>query len=116
MILILDEHFPQDLAAAVRRERPKFNISSVHEKGFDGVQDEALLEILDDEKTTLVTRDVNTIPRFINTRLASGQTHGGVVYVSRKIKQNDSREVIRRLVKFIDENSGEDWQCRDGWL
>jgi len=82
MILILDEHFPQDMAAAIRRKQPKCKISSVHERDLDGLQDDTLLEILDDEKTTLVTRDVNTVPRFIRSRLASGQTHGGVVYIS----------------------------------
>ena len=116
MILLLDEHFPQDLAEAIRRKRPGCSISSVHERDLDGLLDPALIEILDQEKTTLVTRDVNSLPRIIQSRLAAGQTHGGIIYVSRAIRQNNLREVIRRLLALIDKSGGEDWRCREEWL
>ena len=116
MKILLDEHFPDAVAAAVRRKIPGFDISTVHTRELDGLPDPALLEILDDEKTTLVTRDVNSIPSHAARRLSTGETHGGIIYVGKSIPQTNVREVIRRLVELIRKQGGEDWQCREEWL
>lgn len=116
MKLIFDEHFSDDLAQAVSRERPKVAVSSVHGCALDGLIDPALLELLDIEKTVLLTRDVRTIPGALASRLSSGMTHGGVIFVSRSIRQTDEKEVLRRLLALIDEKGKEDWQCREEWL
>jgi len=114
--LIFDEHFSDELAAAVRRERPKVKVATIHEREFDGLLDAPLLEILDEEKTVLVTRDVRTIPGALAERIASGLTHGGVVFVPRSIRQTDEKELLRRLLKLLDATDGQDWQCRAEWL
>jgi len=116
MKILLDEHFPEAVAAAVRRAVPGFDIQSIHAKNWEGLLDAPLLEILDAEGTTLVTRDVNTIPRHMRARLSNGQTHGGIVFVRRSILQNNSRVVIRRLVDLIKKRGKEDWQCQEGWI
>jgi hypothetical protein len=116
MKLIFDEHFPDELAQAVKRARPKVETASIHGRALDGLGDAALLELLDVERTVLVTRDVRTIPGALASRLSAGQTHGGVVFVPRSIRQTDDKEVLRRLLALIDEKGSEDWQCREVWL
>ncbi len=116
MKILLDEHFPEAVGDAVQRKIPGFDISTVHAREFDGLPDPALLELLDDERTTLVTRDVNSIPSHAARPLAAGQTHGGIIYVGKSIRQTNVREVIRRLLELIRKHGGEDWQCGEEWL
>lgn len=116
MKLLLDEHFPDDIADAIRRELPEVEITSVHARELDGLPDPVLLEILDEEKTVLVSRDVNSLPDHAARRIGSGQTHGGLILVGKSIRQTDSRELIRRLVALIREKGRLDWRCRQDWL
>lgn len=116
MKLLTDEHFPAEIAIAVRREMPNFDIQSIHETDLAGLLDQPLLEILDLQRRTLLTRDVNSLPDFARERLKEGKTHGGVIYVSGGFRQNDARAVIRALVSFLKAHGEEDWSCREGWL
>lgn len=116
MKLLTDEHFPAEIARAVRREMPKIDIQSIHETNLAGLLDQPLLEALDLQPRTLLTRDVNSIPDFLQERLREGKTHGGVIYVSSRFRENDLRAVVRALVTFLKAHDGEDWGCREGWL
>jgi uncharacterized protein DUF5615 len=115
--LFLDEHIDPAVAAALRRRFPGLEVLSIHDTAFVGLADPALLEILDTDKRTLVTRDVNSVPLHANRRIEAGLTHGGVIYVdSKRLKQKDRRGLIRRLAAVVDEHGHEDWTCRSGWL
>ena len=116
MKLLTDEHFPGEVAQAVQRAMPKFDIQSIHETNLAGLLDQPLLAALDLQQRTLLTRDVNSIPDFLKERLREGKTHGGVIYVSSRFRQNDLRAVIRALVTFLKAHGDEDWSCREGWL
>jgi hypothetical protein len=116
MKLIFDEHFSDEMAEAIRRARPTVKVATIHERDLDGMADALLLEILDEEKTVLVTRDLRTIPGALDSRLAEGGTHGGVIFVPRSIRQTDEKEMLRRLVKLLDETGGQSWQCRAEWI
>ena len=116
MRLLTDEHFPAEIAQAVRRKMPEFDIQSIHETNLVGLLDQPLLAVLDLQQRTLLTRDVNSIPDFLKERLREGKTHGGVIYVSSRFRQNDSRGVMRALVTFLRAHGDEDWGCREGWL
>jgi len=114
--LLTDEHFPSEIALAVRREMPDFDIQSIHETNLAGLLDQPLLAALDLQQRTLLTRDVNSIPDFLKERLREGKSHGGVIYASTRFRQNDLRGVIRALVAFLKAHGDEDWGCREGWL
>ena len=117
MKLMLDEHFSEEAAEAVRRELPSVKVQSIHETQLIGLPDPPLLEILDAEGVVLVTRDVNSIPGHLANRLANGQTHGGVIFVdSKRLRQTDFKGFLRRLVEFVRLHKDEDWQCRTDWL
>jgi hypothetical protein len=113
----LDEHIPREAAEALQRKFSALEALSIYDSSWRGLQDPPLLETLDREGWTLVTRDVNTIPEFIKARLAAGLTHGGVIYAdSKRLRQSDARGLIRSLVAFVQEHGDEDWTCREGWL
>lgn len=115
--LVLDEHFPVEVAAALRRSFPKREVQSIHETEWGGFPDPALLDVLDGENLTLVTRDVNSVPLHVRQRLQAGLSHAGVIYAdSKRLKQTDPRGVIRRLSEVIRKHGDEDWRCREGWL
>jgi hypothetical protein len=114
--LLTDEHFPAEVSMALRRKMPVFDIQSIYETNLAGMLDQPLLEALDLQQRTLLTRDVNSIPDFLSERLREGKTHGGVIYVSGGFRQNDSRALIRALVVFLKRHGDEDWSCREGWL
>jgi hypothetical protein len=114
--VLTDEHFPAEIAVAVRRKMADFDIQSIYETNLAGLLDRPLLELLNLQQRTLLTRDVNSIPDVLKERLHEGKTHGGVIYVSGGFRQNNSRAVIRALVAFLKKHGGEDWGCREGWL
>ena len=115
--LLLDEHIDPEVARALRRRFPELDVSSIQDTPWVGLPDPALLELLDAERCTLVTRDVNSVPWHANQRLQAGLTHGGVIYAdSKRLKQNDLRGLIRRLANAVAEHGQEDWTCRSGWL
>jgi len=112
--LLLDEHIPRQVAKALRSRFPAFEAASIYDTSWRGLPDPPLLETLDREGWTLVTRDVNTIPETVKARLAAGLTHGGVIYAdSKRLRQSDVRG---RLISIIEKYGGEDWTCREGWL
>lgn len=117
MRLALDEHLPRVAAKTLRRRFPGLDVVSLYDTPWRGLPDAPLLEALDHEGWTLVSRDVNTIPEFVKARLAAGLTHGGVIYAdSKRLRQSDVRGLIRRLVAFVEKHGHEDWTCREGWL
>jgi hypothetical protein len=116
MKLLLDEHLDPALVPALRRKFSTLDVASVPGLGWAGLDDPALLEVLDGERRVLVTRDVHSVPEHISDRLAQGLTHGGVVYVPRSIVQGDRKTLLRRLVKLVKEHGDDDWTCREFWL
>ena len=117
MKLLLDEHVPREVAAGLRRRFPGLDVASIYDTLLRGLPDAPLLETLDREKRTLISRDVNTLPETVKARLAAGFTHGGVIYAdSKRLRQSDVRGLIRRLFAFVEKHGDEDWTCREGWL
>ena len=117
MRLLLDEHIPREVGQALRRSFPRLDVISIYDTSLRGLPDPPLLETLDRENRTLVTRDVNTIPEVVKARLHAGLTHGGVIYAdSKRLRQSDVRGLIRRLCALLKERGTEDWTCREGWL
>jgi len=116
MKLILDVHLDPGLADALRRGWPKLDVLSATEPGRAVLSDPLLLEILDEEGRVLVSRDVNSMPDHVKTRMCAGLTHGGVIFVPRTIAQTDTRQLLRRLTEVIEREGKADWRLRVFWL
>ena len=116
MKLMLDVHLDPGLADALRRRWPKLDVQSATEPGLAVLSNPLLLEMLDEEGRVLVTRDVNTMPEHVKTRMCAGLTHGGVIFVPRTIAQTDTRQLLRRLTELIEREGNADWRSRVCWL
>lgn len=118
MKLLLDEMMDAAIAASLRRKHPGLDIQRVAQwqGGRLSVHDSELLALLWKERRTLVTRDVNTMPRHLARRLEDGLHHAGVVFVSKAFPQNDPRSVIRALSALIKAEGDTDWTDRSHWL
>jgi len=115
--LLLDEHIDPEVAQALRKRFAKLDVLSIHETPWVGLPDPPLLDILDADRRTSVTRDVNSVPRHTNSRLEAGRTHGGIIYAdSKRLRQSNIRGLIRRLAEVVRQHGDEDWTCRSGWL
>jgi hypothetical protein len=115
--LLLDVHLPPEVAAALQRRFPDLDVNSIHETDWAALPDEVLLELLDSDRRVLVTRDVNTMPGHTKARIAAGKTFAGVIYAdSKKLRQTDTRGLIRRLIEALARHGHEDFTCRSGWL
>ena len=115
--LLTDEHIHPEVAKALRRQFPDLDAVSIYDTDCRGLQDPPLLEILDSEKRSLLTRDVNSIPVHANARLAPGLTHGGILYVdSKRHRQKEVRGLVRRLIGIVQRHGEEDWACLSAWI
>lgn len=106
------------ITGALRRSHPKTDIQRVAQwqGGRLSALDPELLQLLWDERRTLVTRDVNTMPQHLAQRLASGAHHAGVIFVSKAFAQDNPRSVIRALSALIKATGEADWTDRAHWL
>jgi hypothetical protein len=115
--LLLDVHLAPEVAAALKRRYPRLDVKSIHETDWAALPDEVLLDLLDAENRVLVTRDVNTVPGHCRARIAAGKTFAGVIYAdSKKLRQADTRGLIRRLIEVLAKIGNEDFNCRSAWL
>lgn len=78
--------------------------------------DPKLLAIAWQERLTIVTYDVNTFPLHVKARLEAGFDHAGVVYVSRRHRQDQVGAIARALAALWREHCREDWTNRIEFL
>jgi hypothetical protein len=72
-------------------------------------EDPKLLALAWKEQLTIVTYDVNTFPLHVKARQEIGLDHAGVVYISRRFRQNRIGAIARRLAQLWDQQQREDW-------
>lgn len=99
MKLLLDEMMDAGITAALCRNHPGVDIQRVAQwqGGRLSALDPELLQLLWEERRTLVTRDVNTMAQHLAQRLEASLHHAGVVFVRKAFAPNDPRTVIPAL-------------------
>jgi len=78
--------------------------------------DPKLIELAWEERLTIVTYDVNTFPLHVKARLENGFDHAGVVYVSRRFRQNGIGVIARALHRLWTQHGRKDWTNRIHFL
>jgi hypothetical protein len=114
--LLLDEHLWPGVADLVRRGLPGAQIQSLHHydngRLMNTTDDEILAEARRGE-WTLVTFDLNTIPRLLSDKAMAQEDHGGVIFVSHKsFAQNDHGGLAKALIAVLQSESETDWTNR----
>ncbi len=116
MKLLLDEHIWPGVAELVKRQMPEAEVESIHHYDHGSLinttDDEVLTEALRDG-WTLVTFDLNTIPRLLSEKAMAKEDHGGIVFISSKsFAQNDHARLAQALSLVARSESAADWTNR----
>jgi len=114
--LLLDEHIWPGVAELVKRQIPEAEVESIHHYA-----DGSLVNTTDDEVLaeahrdgwTLVTFDLNTIPRLLGEKAMASEDHSGIVFISSKsFAQNDHVRLAQALSLVAQSESAADWRNR----
>lgn len=116
MKLLLDEHIWPGVAELVTKSLPAAEVVSLHHYAGGSWLNTADDEILAEAHRggwTLVTFDLNTIPRLLSEKVVANEDHSGVIFVSSKsFAQNDHARLRQALVALLRSESGADWTNR----
>ena len=80
MRLLLDEHYPNEIATQLRATG--FDAVTVSERGMKGLDDETLLAFCDAESRALLTNNARDFVPLVRAWVAAGREHAGVVLTS----------------------------------
>jgi len=118
--LLLDEHVPPAVAAGLKRldgEIDAYALRSWRGGSYLGEPDERILEEAASAGLTLVTYDLETIPRLIGELARGGLSHGGVIFISqRQIRSSHVGGLVRALARIYRESGKADWTNRVEFL
>jgi hypothetical protein len=114
--LLLDEHIWPGVAELVKRQIPEAEVESIHHYAngslMNTTDDEVLAEAHRDG-WTLVTFDLNTIPRLLTEKAMAKEDHSGIVFISSKsFAQNDHVRVAQALSLVAQSEAENDWTNR----
>ncbi len=87
MRLLLDEHLPKAVAAALRRFSPQTDAQHIAEwqdGQWLGEDDPVLLEGLWQDRRIFASYDRATLPGHVAQRLAEGKDHAGIIFLDQE--------------------------------
>lgn len=118
--LLLDEHISPSVATGLRRLFPSIQVHAIREwksGTLIGEQDSKILRTAVEDRLTLVTFDLRTIPKLLKEWTAGDRDHGGIVFVDDKtIRPGKIGSLIRQLAKLYQESGQDDWTNRIEFL
>jgi predicted nuclease of predicted toxin-antitoxin system len=105
--LLLDEHYANDIAAALREAG--HDAITVSERGLKGLDDESLLALAVSEDRALPTNNARDFLPLIRRWAQSGQDHCGLLLTSDSSMPRGQRTIgqhIERLRELMEANPG----------
>ena len=116
MKLLLDEHIWPGVATLVKRQMPQAEVESIHHYDDGSLMNSTDSEVLAQahrDGWTLVTFDLNSIPRLLSEKAMAREDHGGIVFISSKsFAQNDHVRLAQALSSVARSESSADWTNR----
>ena len=114
--LLLDEHISPVVAEQMRARNQSTLVQSIYlwRSGIlCGTPDLRVLEAAAEERLTLVTFDLKTIPRILAEWTAMGRAHGGVILVDqRTIRTEHFGQLVGALEQLREREHARDWTDR----
>jgi hypothetical protein len=108
--LLLDEHYSQLIAEQVR-ERSHDVIAVTERTDLIGLRDVELFALLPAERRAIMTEKWGDFQRELQNAAATGMTHYGVLFTSRKQLPRDKQTIglyVRVLDEFLANHRAED--------
>ena len=116
MKLLLDEHIWPGVAELVKRQIPEAEVESIHHYADGSLMNTTDNEVLAEahrDGWTLVTFDLNTIPRLLSEKTMASEDHSGIVFISSKsFAQNDHARLAQALSVVARSEAAADWTNR----
>jgi hypothetical protein len=114
--LLLDEHIWPGVAELVTRQIAEVEVKSLHHYAGGSLMNTTDNEVLAEAHRggwTLVTFDLNTIPRLLIEKAIAREDHSGLIFVSSKsFAQNDHVRLAQALSMVARSESATDWTNR----
>jgi hypothetical protein len=114
--LLLDEHIPPAVAGGLKRHIRLIEVHALRNwqaGALLGEPDEVILDEAAKLRLTLVTYDLDTIPKILSDRMRAGLSHGGAVLVPQnQIRSSDVGGMVRALSELHRREGKADWTGR----
>jgi len=105
--LLLDEHYANEIAAALRADG--HDVVTVSERGLKGIDDEPLLALASSEGRSLLTNNARDFIAIVSRWATSGRDHCGLLLTSDSSMPRGKGTVglyVRTLEALMDANPG----------
>jgi hypothetical protein len=117
---LLDENISPVVAEQVAAKNQRIQVHTIHHwRGgeFLGQTDERILRAASEERLTLVSYDLKTIPPLLQEFAADREFHAGLLFVDdSSIRGNDIRGLVIALLAHWQRYSEEEWENRVAFL
>lgn len=117
---LLDENISGVIAEQLVRKNPEIYVETVYRwrgGALIGQSDEKLLRTAAEERLTLVTYDLKTIPLLLSEMAADNEDHTGVLFVDdATLRSNDFGGLVNALLLHWGRYKSEDWMNRVAYL
>lgn len=114
--MLLDEHIPPAVAGGLKMLIRSIKVHALRNwqgGSFLGQPDEVILDEAAALGLTLVTYDLDTIPKILSDRMHMGLPHGGVVFIPQnQIRSSDVGGLVRALSELHKREGKTDWTNR----
>jgi predicted nuclease of predicted toxin-antitoxin system len=114
--LLLDEHIPPAVARGLKMRIRSIEVHALRNwqgGSFLGQPDEVILDDAASLNLTLVTYDLDTIPKVLSDRMRVGLPHGGVVFIPQnQIRSSDVGGIVHALSELHKREGKADWTNR----
>jgi len=81
---LADEDIRSGIVLGLRSFEPAIDILDAKSSGLRGTSDSALLELAAQQDRILITHDCNTMPGYLQQRLAAGKSSPGVIVIPQR--------------------------------
>jgi predicted nuclease of predicted toxin-antitoxin system len=117
---LLDEQLSPEIARQLRLRSqtiPAYSVHDWHEGKFRGRPDSEILEAAHEDRLTLVTYDLQTIPSLLRELGDFEIPHHGVIFIdNRTIASSDVGALVRALTEVWKAYSNQNWINRSLFL
>jgi len=103
-----DNDLKRIIVDATLRREPRIDFQTAQAARFDALDDQAVLRLAASQSRILVSHDKRTMPRALDSFIASGGTSPGVLLV---IPQSAPiRDVVEALILIWADERADDWR------